>query len=464
MQPILPFYVPVLYSVQDFEFNDLATIPPGTFADVGHSLEFLIITHNRLTSLNSSYFYGLNNIHILSVEGNPITSIEPGALNGLPTLRDVRLLSSDRIRLQPDTFVGPSKIELLVVRDERVCCIAPESFGCITRELPDPLFTCRKTFLQNRTIKVFIWILGISALLGNGFVIVTRLRNKPSTVTGSVQSTLISNLAISDFLMGVYMLILAVMDMYIGEAYFWDGIGYEWRTSYPCQIAGFISLLSTQSSVFLLTLLSVDRFIAIQFPFSRKRLGIKSSRISVAIVWAMALILSVTSLLLTQLELGAYGLSDVCVGLPLIRKFSSVYSEIDAYTFSRFGQTTLNYLASGTASTWQFSIAIFLGVNLISFLVVLFCYAAIFVRVRLSREAVGQKNKVASEVKMALKMFFIVGTDLFCWMPIITMGILVQTDVITLSSNVYAWLVVFVLPINSSLNPFIYTIVERVTK
>ncbi|XP_030841867.1 G-protein coupled receptor GRL101-like [Strongylocentrotus purpuratus] len=294
------------------------------------------------------------------------------------------------------------------------------------------------------TIKVFIWILSISALLGNGFVIFTRLRDKPKTATASVQSTLISNLAVSDFLMGIYMLIIAVMDLYIGEAYFWDGIGNEWRTSNACQIAG------------------VDRFIVIQFPFSQNRLGVKSSRVFAAIAWLLALILSVVYLLLNQLESDAHGLSDVCVGLPLIRKFSSVYSEVDSYTLTRYGLTTFNFLASGTSPTWQFSIAIYLGVNLVSFLVIICCYVAIFFSVRSSRKAAGKKS--ATEIKMARKLFFIVGTDFFCWMPIIIMGIFTQAGVITLSSNIYAWLVVFVLPINSSINPFLYTLIEKVTK
>ena len=64
---------------------------------------------------------------------------------------------------------------------------------------------------------------------------------------------------------------------------------------------------------------------------------------------------------------------------------------------------------------------------------------------------------------MAVKMSMIVGTDFFCWMPIIILGILVQAGTITLTSDVYAWLVVFVLPINSSINPYLYTIVDAVT-
>ncbi|KAJ8034422.1 hypothetical protein HOLleu_21254 [Holothuria leucospilota] len=48
-------------------------------------------------------------------------------------------------------------------------------------------------------------------------------------------------------------------------------------------------------------------------------------------------------------------------------------------------------------------------------------------------------------------------TDLICWFPVIITGILsaVGTDI---SVDMYAWLTVLVMPVNSALNPFIYTI------
>ena len=58
---------------------------------------------------------------------------------------------------------------------------------------------------------------------------------------------------------------------------------------------------------------------------------------------------------------------------------------------------------------------------------------------------------------MAAKMGLIVGTDLLCWLPIIVMGILAQCNV-TIPVEMYAWSVVFILPINSSLNPYLYTV------
>lgn len=353
-----------------------------------------------------------------------------------------------------------------LVFDPRMCCIMPDGVTCTIIEPPHPLFTCRKTFLQNNIIKVFIWLLGISALIGNAMVIYMRLTGKSkSSAIASIQSTLITNLAAADFLMGVYMVILAVMDLVIGDTYFWEGRAQEWRSSLSCQIAGFISFLSSEASVFLVTLISVDRFICIIFPFTLRRLTVGSARLAAFMIWIASILLAVGSILVNKLNPDAYSLSDVCVGLPLIRKLTDLNSEIDAYTYSQFGHTRYNIVASSSISTWQFSIAVFLGLNLISFLVILVSYIAIFFKVRLTRQEVGRKAAGSSDdVRMAFKMLLVVGTDFFCWMPIIVLGILVQADIIILSADVYAWLVVFVLPINSSLNPFLYTLVERIQK
>ena len=56
-----------------------------------------------------------------------------------------------------------------------------------------------------------------------------------------------------------------------------------------------------------------------------------------------------------------------------------------------------------------------------------------------------------------------VATDLMCISPIIVLGILVQARVIVLPPSVYAWSVTIVLPINSAINPYLYTIAEIIS-
>lgn len=55
-----------------------------------------------------------------------------------------------------------------------------------------------------------IWLLGILAVLGNLAVIAWRLIRRDDH---PVQTCLLTNLAVSDFLMGVYLMIIAIKDL-----------------------------------------------------------------------------------------------------------------------------------------------------------------------------------------------------------------------------------------------------------
>ena len=64
-------------------------------------------------------------------------------------------------------------------------------------------------------------------------------------------SFLIINMAIGDLMMGVYLLVIAFVDLQYRGVY----VAYEqaWRSSLLCQLAGFTSTLSSELSVLTLT-------------------------------------------------------------------------------------------------------------------------------------------------------------------------------------------------------------------
>ena len=60
---------------------------------------------------------------------------------------------------------------------------------------------------------------------------------------------------------------------------------------------------------------------------------------------------------------------------------------------------------------------------------------------------------------MTIKVSAIVLTDFLCWFPVCLIGVLVQIGLVELPNSVFAWVVTLVLPINSAINPFLYTLV-----
>ena len=309
--------------------------------------------------------------------------------------------------------------------------------------------------MENPVLRVFMWILGLSALFGNMFTMIWRMKEKSKNPRQSVQNFLISNLAMSDFLMGGYMLILAGADLYYGETYFIHADA--WRSGPLCKCAGFICLLSSEASVFLLSLISFDRFLCAVFPFSKVRLNPKSAYVTTFAIWVLTFVVSIVPILTSGPDSDWYDLSDVCVGLPLITRPAS-------FEFKAGGvgdEVSFDLpVAKDTKPAWFFSIALFLGVNLICFFLILVCYIAIFIRLRQSGQRVNRNSE--DDKKIAIKMAVIVGTDFLCWVPVILMGILSQTGAVVIPLEAYIWSVVFLLPVNSSLNPYLYTLASLI--
>ena len=279
------------------------------------------------------------------------------------------------------------------------------------------------------------WIFGVSAFIGNGFVIGWRICPHPGRKQRSAnraQSILVTNLAIADGLMGVYMLIIASADVYYRDQYAY--FAEAWQTSLICKFAGFLSVLSSEASVFFMTVISIDRGIAIIAPFSRLNLKTKGVAIVVTVVWMMSVLVSVMPVLVKGYFGNAfYGRSTVCLALPL---------------------------TADRPAGWQYSVTLFLGVNCLAFIIMLICYSAIYITIKQSRKSADVAQR-SGEIALAIRMGFLVFTDFACWMPIIIMGLLALGTDVTISPEMYVWTAVFILPLNSSLNPYMYTILTR---
>ena len=91
-----------------------------------------------------------------------------------------------------------------------------------------------------------------------------------------------------------------------------------WRSGISCRIAGTISIVSSEASVFFVALISVDRFVSIKYHTSRWKLGQKSSAVVAIALWMMALVLGIVpSTLAGNHNYKFYDNSHVCIGLPL---------------------------------------------------------------------------------------------------------------------------------------------------
>jgi amino acid transporter len=200
--------------------------------------------------------------------------------------------------------------------------------------------------------------------------------------------------------------------------------------------------------------------LGVKYSFAGRRLGTKLGRLLVAVLWLLAFSFSVVSFVLSGVESEFYKVSEICVGLPIsklkVYDKSSVATYIGRTEYAiKYWNTTYHY--EGSRVSMYLSTTMFTGLNLVCFLIVGFCYTSIFITARKSSKDSGRSQRSDEELRMAMKMSLLVITDFCCWVPIGILSILVQADAVEVSPRAYAWIATFVLPINSTLNPFLYT-------
>ncbi|XP_063960659.1 G-protein coupled receptor GRL101-like [Lytechinus pictus] len=340
--------------------------------------------------------------------------------------------------------------------DNRLCCLLSDNTTCARTSQTSPLDTCSRLY-PNLALRIAGWVMGLLAIGGNGAVLFIRTRDKKKH-KNKVQNTMISSLAMADILMGLYMIIITSADLEYGNKFYLSAP--QWRNSNLCRFAGFLGFLSSEASVLTLTLISIDRLICIMFPFKPEfKIRHKGSLILVGAAWSFTVLLSLALVIVTSYRPDVYGLSDVCLGLPLhVEVEDTGVLEISGDFFFEY---MVNYRITEGESRppWLFSIIIFIGFNLVSFTFILICYVMIFIKSSSASKNVRNSKSIKQETKLAVRMAMIVATDLACWMPVIIMGILSQTGAVTLDPSLYAWTVILIVPINSSINPFLYTFI-----
>ncbi|XP_053374810.1 G-protein coupled receptor GRL101-like [Mercenaria mercenaria] len=283
--------------------------------------------------------------------------------------------------------------------------------------------------MRNGTLQALMWTIGILALLGNISSLVYRLlydRKRLKLGYG----IFVTNLAIADLFMGVYMLMIAVADKIFRNRYI--EVDEYWRNSVWCQLAGVISTVSSEASVLFMCLITIDRILVIKYPFGQLRFNVKSATCAAIATWIFVLIISLLPVLYTEYFEGKfYSKSAVCLALPLTRQ---------------------------RPPGWLYSILLFIGFNMFTFILIAFGQLLIYAEIKKQTSLRKSLNIIrTNDLKVARNLLLVVTTDFMCWFPIGMMGALALAGH-TIPGEVYAWTAVIILPINSALNPFMYTL------
>uniref|UniRef100_H2ZAA3 G-protein coupled receptors family 1 profile domain-containing protein n=1 Tax=Ciona savignyi TaxID=51511 RepID=H2ZAA3_CIOSA len=395
-------------------------------------------------------------------------------------------------RFNCTTGTNPSSVPSTFTFDDFSDC-ADSSDECPPK-LDSDMISSRNEMISSVFLRVWLWIMATVAIFGNGYVIVKTISRKNKLIKSSIVSKmnhfLIFNLAISDFLMGLYLIIIAVYSVLFSGRYCFED--EKWRTGLTCQYLGILSTIASETSVFILCVLTLLRLHGVFMPLQSQNLKFKYVVIAVITAWSSAFALAFLPVypgfadtVVEGAWLPSKFFNSTIVSLSSVRKFTdqigvyvpnstelleggnaswySMLTYLSMYSPNNQIKGLYGYYSSSsvcisklfvTSSTngWIITITI-VSINLAVFIFIASSYMAIY------RKASSHPQTTVSDrsIKMQKKIIKLIATDFACWVPICMMSLLNFSQVVSMNGTAYAVSAVVLLPINSVLNPLLYS-------
>ena len=185
--------------------------------------------------------------------------------------------------------------------------------------------------------------------------------------------------------------------------------------------------MSSEVSAFMVSLITLDRFLVLCFPFRQIRFKHRSAIVACLTAWSLGALIALFPLLPLANDWKFYQASSICIPLPVTRhEFPG-----SKYSF-------------GVLIVLNFALFLFIAVGQIAIFVV--------VKVSSMKRASGGSKGQSSDLVLVYRLLAVVVTDFLCWFPIGVLGLMTANG-ISVPGEVNVAMAIFVLPLNAALNP-----------
>uniref|UniRef100_A0A665TPC4 Follicle stimulating hormone receptor n=1 Tax=Echeneis naucrates TaxID=173247 RepID=A0A665TPC4_ECHNA len=399
--------------------------------------------NKHLTHINSNAFAGSSELVVLDVSHTTVSSLPDSILGGLK-----RLLADSACQLKklPSLQLFTKLQEANLTYQSHCCafqnihrnrskwntlCSNPKAqydlgfyrdhcsniTSVTCSPAPDAFNPC-EDIMSGIPLRVIIWIISILALLGNAVVLLVLLGSRSKL---TVPRFLMCHLAFADLCMGIYLGVIATVDILTRGQYYNNAI--DWQMGLGCSAAGFFTVFASELSVFTLTAITLERWHTIKHAL---RLDRKLRLRHASIVMTAGWIFSSVAALLPTLGVSSYSKVSICLPMDVDSLASQVY------------------------------VVSLLLLNILAFFCVCGCYLSIYLTVRNPSSVPAH-----ADTHVAKRMAILIFTDFICMAPISFFAIsaALKLPLITVSQSKF--LLVFFYPINSCSNPFLYAFFTR---
>ncbi|KAG8126386.1 hypothetical protein E2320_021465 [Naja naja] len=296
-----------------------------------------------------------------------------------------------------------------------IICTGNDDISCSPG--PDEFNPCEDV-MGYRFLRIVVWFVNLLAIVGNVFVLFILLTSHYKL---TVPRFLMCNLAFADLCMGLYLLLIASVDLYTRSEYY--NYAIDWQIGPGCSTAGFFTVFASELSIFTLTTITLERWYAITFAMRLdKKIRLWHASFIMLGGWLICFLLA----LLPLIGVSSYGKVSICLPMDTETRIDQAY------------------------------IIIILLLNIVAFIIICVCYIKIYITVRNPQYKSGDKDTIIAK-RMAVLIF----TDFLCMAPIsfYALSAVISRPLITVSNSKI--LLVLFYPLNSCANPFLYAIFTK---
>nr|BCF74548.1 luteinizing hormone receptor [Sardinops melanostictus] len=369
--------------------------------------------------------HGLESVEVLSAEKAFALKRLPN-FNSLPSLRDARLTYPSHCcalnswHAHRESLLSNGSISWDISEAEALehyPDLDPERLPLKCTPEPDAFNPC-EDLVGFGFLQVAIWLINILAIIGNLTVLLVFFTSGTKL---TVPRFLMCHLAFADLCIGIYLLMIAAVDLRTRGLYSQHAI--EWQTGAGCSVAGFLAVFGGELSVYTLCNITLERWHTITHAMRlERRLGLSHASAIMAAGWLLCLGVA----LLPLVGVSSYSKVSMCLPMDIETPLAQAF------------------------------VILLLLLNVAAFLVVCVSYVRIYVAVH-NPEFPGRN----ADTKIAKRMAVLIFTDFLCMAPISFFAISAAFKVPLITVTNSKILLVLFYPINSCANPFLYAIFTK---
>jgi len=408
------------------QHNSLKVIHGNVFVGI-QELTYLHLRKLKVERLTECSFCGLESLEHLDLSVNLITTLKQSYFKNLLKLRLLNL-SYNSISLAEYGFLSESvSLQQAYFDISRLCCYVPKQSRCAYKtNTANQLSTC-SDLLGSHSLKGLVWIEALFIVISNTMVIHLWVKDSHLHQNPSTQMVYYITLALSDLYVGFYLGIIGIADNLYKGKYF--SVEDTWQMSIMCRAASSLTIVSATTSTITLFILSIEKLLKFKNPLEPFAM---STNVLTVLLLVVTLFFSAIAILLNATKFPTR--SDTCF---LVR-------------FETDGKIThdMQYMTS----YGMFCILIFIILLLFGLLANNIMSLHYIIKTRKgSGRAVGREDRA-----MIARTIVVSVSNFMSWVVVVPVASLAVAGH-PIHSVTLAWVAIIGLPLNSILNPIIYT-------